>query len=760
MSVSATGKTVTFSGAAFVPYSSATRNVKLGDKSLTANNIDYSVSPLTPPVTEGSTSWNSSTKTLNIYPGIAGSTLEVGQKEWVPVTNLSGANIPTNTVVYVTSTGGGVDHMTIAPASAAVAGNTNYIIGITTDPIENGADGFVTTRGYVHNYNTSTYTKGTGLYVSDLVLGGLTNIQPTPPNYTYLVAVTQDATVNGTIYVRFGSPDASINSTLAAVASKDPTGWNFNDSVVVNYDSTTRTVTLTGDLRYSWRGKINTLTSPWTSAAHSATNGKYYLLSLDGVNFTWETTPRIFSDIQVAFVNYGVSDKYAIRETHGLMPWQAHEEFHQSIGTYRTAGGVLSGYTLASAVAANRRPSVSATYVKDEDDTTINPALTSTLYTKHFLTSTGTTNFTVETADIVPLAGAQPYWNQLTGGLWQQTLMANNTYMSVWLVAVPTGSDTTSQKYRYVWVQGQSNGTLAGQQARNPSDLNLGQLVSLATEFVFINKLILRYTAGDWTIEQVDILTSNRNSVTSSPVGVFLSTVAHDTTLSGLGTPDAPLSAAHNNLAGLQGGTTAEYYHLTSAEYTGTGTGNFARKSSPVFTTPNIGSATGSISGNAGTATALQTPRTINSVLFDGTANIQTAITSTSDYAATTWIPDVQIGGANTGITYSSRAGKYTQIGNMIYFQFYLALTSKGALTGAVTVAGLPFVVNNTALYYVPFTAAGNVMGATVNSLVAYGTPNSSVIVLKKLAAGSVSDVANTDLNNTTEFFISGTYQK
>lgn len=57
-------------------------------------------------------------------------------------------------------------------------------------------------------------------------------------------------------------------------------------------------------------------------------------------------------------------------------------------------------------------------------------------------------------------------------------------------------------------------------------------------------------------------------------------------------------------------------------EYVISGSGNVAMTTSPVFTTPNIGSATGSISGNAGTATALQTARTIAGVSFNGTANI------------------------------------------------------------------------------------------------------------------------------------------
>ena len=47
-----------------------------------------------------------------------------------------------------------------------------------------------------------------------------------------------------------------------------------------------------------------------------------------------------------------------------------------------------------------------------------------------------------------------------------------------------------------------------------------------------------------------------------------------------------PLSIGHNDIAGLQGGTTNQFYHLTSSEYTGTGTGNFVRSTSPTITSP------------------------------------------------------------------------------------------------------------------------------------------------------------------------------
>jgi len=53
-----------------------------------------------------------------------------------------------------------------------------------------------------------------------------------------------------------------------------------------------------------------------------------------------------------------------------------------------------------------------------------------------------------------------------------------------------------------------------------------------------------------------------------------------------------PLVTLHNGLGGLQGGSSSQYYHLSSAEYTGTGSGVFARASSPTLTSPNLGTPT------------------------------------------------------------------------------------------------------------------------------------------------------------------------
>jgi hypothetical protein len=105
---------------------------------------------------------------------------------------------------------------------------------------------------------------------------------------------------------------------------------------------------------------------------------------------------------------------------------------------------------------------------------------------------------------------------------------------------------------------------------------------------------------------------------------------------------NTPLANLHNDLAGLQGGTATEYFHSTSAEYTGTGTGVFVRETSPVLVTPNLGTPSALVGTNiTGTASGLTVGTATNS-----TNTTNTAITNDTTTAATmypTWVT------ANTG---------------------------------------------------------------------------------------------------------------
>lgn len=505
-----------------------------------AKYLQLSDTPTDVPETEGTLSWNATRNTLNMQSHIQGTVLQVGQEEWVYVKNTTGDLLTDGTVVVASSVSGEV--LTLAEAQAT-PGPFARTAGILTSDVADGEFGFATVRGEVHGFNTSMFTPFDNLYVSATVAGTLTNERPIPPDYTIPMGYALNSQVDGLIYINSGNPSTGILGTDSSVATGDPTGWIDNEDITVTYDSTARTITLIGTLKYMWRGQIIEVTSPWVSDPHpEGLDEAYFLYTTDGSTFIWATSPWEFSDLQVAFVRHGTSDKYALREVHGLMPWQAHEEFHAAIGTYRLSGGDLSGHTLTSVTAADRRPDVAVMTIKDEDIRTPNPALTSSLYSQFGLTSTATSVVTTGAAEIVPVLAANPYYNQFSSPNWVQTLMANNTYMSVWLVGIPATADAESQAYRYLWMQGQTNGTLAGQQALFPADLNLGALALQATEFIFSAQVIIRYTAGDWHLVDVINLLGNRQATIGAPGGAFLSTVTSDDTLNGLGTAASPLS--------------------------------------------------------------------------------------------------------------------------------------------------------------------------------------------------------------------------
>lgn len=417
------------------------------------------------------------------------------------------------------------------------------------------------THGLLIVFNTLTAGRTVTLPASSLSGGQVIRVMDATGNCGETVPITimPDGadTINGESPLFLASPFASTEIvsngsngwTISSITpdfelTKDPTGFSDPPSVVTNYDSASRTVTLSGAFSAYWHGaKVQVLTNGWVSPSHGTANGSWFLF-YDGAGFVWQQTPWTFDMLMVAYVFYGATDKFALRECHGLMPWQVHGELHSTIGTYYNSGGGLSGYTLASTVAANRRPGIAATVISDEDITTTVPLLPSAgPYTVAYLTSTGTDTFATAQTDIVPLSGSNPYWNSLSGSVWGQTLMSNNSYMSVFLIAVPATADATSQLYRYLWVQGQSNGTLASQQALNINNMSLGDSAAVFTEFVPIAKVIIRYTGGNWSITQVDRITGTRVSSTSTSVS-GLTTVAVTAPITGDGTATTPLAMA------------------------------------------------------------------------------------------------------------------------------------------------------------------------------------------------------------------------
>jgi hypothetical protein len=170
---------------------------------------------------------------------------------------------------------------------------------------------------------------------------------------------------------------------------------------------------------------------------------------------------------------------------------------------------------------------------------------------------------------------------------------------------------------------------------------------------------------------------------------------------------NTPLANLHNDLAGLQGGAATEYFHSTSAEYAGTGTGVFVRATSPALVTPDLGTPSALVGTNiTGTATAVAAtdtilqaiqkldgntaavPGTVTSVSVvsnNGFAGTVATATSTPAITLTTTVTGMLKGSSVSGIVSAGTSGTdYSDGTSALATGILKSTTTTGALTIAV----------------------------------------------------------------------------
>lgn len=119
------------------------------------------------------------------------------------------------------------------------------------------------------------------------------------------------------------------------------------------------------------------------------------------------------------------------------------------------------------------------------------------------------------------------------------------------------------------------------------------------------------------------------------------------------------------------------------------------------------------------------------------------------------WTPDLKIGGASTGITYSNRRGMLKRVGSLAFFNINVNLTSKGALTGALTFDLTVSNLNEYADYKLVFQG---LIETQVGTLPAIGVllNNSTQLVLRNPETNAaITDAA---ITNTSRITITGSF--
>lgn len=159
--------------------------------------IQFDTTPSTSNVAEGLLRWNSTDGTLDLGMSGGDVTMQIGQEMFMKVRNVSGSLIANGIPVYVSGRTG--NRPNIYPARSD-SDSTSCVCGITTQDISSPADGFITTFGYVRGIKTNysgagdwgtTWVEGDKLYVSKTVAGQLTNVEPSAPHHSDVVATVE-----------------------------------------------------------------------------------------------------------------------------------------------------------------------------------------------------------------------------------------------------------------------------------------------------------------------------------------------------------------------------------------------------------------------------------------------------------------------------------------------------------------------------------------------------------------------------------------
>jgi hypothetical protein len=199
--------------------------------------------------------------------------LQVGQENVVLVYNGSGATITKGKVVAVSGAQG--QRPSVVLADADTESLSAPTLGVTAEDIANGAEGFVATFGVIRGIDTSAFTAGDDVYLSQTA-GGFTATRPSAPAHTvFLGWVVKVNASSGELFLNINNGwelDELHNVKITSVANND----------ILQYDSANQ----------YWKNIAPaSVTGTWgidiTGNAGTVTNGVYTTGSYS--NPTWIT---------------------------------------------------------------------------------------------------------------------------------------------------------------------------------------------------------------------------------------------------------------------------------------------------------------------------------------------------------------------------------------------------------------------------------------------------------------------------------------
>lgn len=197
-------------------------------------------------IVEGKMCWDEPNGTVSLGMHGGNVSQQIGLEDYYYIKNQSGTTLENGRVIRAAGTLG---------ASARILGEymiadgsipQRFALGIATEDILNGDDGYVTHFGVVRGIDTTgslygeSWINGDVLYVSPTISGGLTKVEPLAPNKKIEMALVLDSASNGSLFVRPKS-----HSSFSDIQESAWSAGTENNLDVIQWDSNVSGYTLT-----------------------------------------------------------------------------------------------------------------------------------------------------------------------------------------------------------------------------------------------------------------------------------------------------------------------------------------------------------------------------------------------------------------------------------------------------------------------------------------------------------------------------------
>jgi hypothetical protein len=323
-------------------------------------------------------------------------------------------------------------------------------------------------------------------------------------------------------------------------ADGEPTGFENRTDSTISWNSSTNTFNISGNYNI-WINAVKYHKTNDSIIITPTVGITYIKFNSSGVLTATTSGWDLASEVPIATIMYNLalSESFISEERHGIiMDSATHKYLHYTVGSKYKSGFEVYNYSVGTNSITANTYAVSAGSFFDEDLEITVPALTSSPYTVFYRSgSNGDWTWGQYSYPYYNLTNIARY-NAYTGSSWSVLIPQLNSYLNYYIFA----TNAIDPKFSVISIPGQAYYTaLADAEAETFTDLSLGTLPF--TEMIPVAKMTYQYgvsyvSARLLLVEFTSLLKQSLN-----------------------------IPTVHNYLSGLQGGTTSQYYHLTTAQY-------------------------------------------------------------------------------------------------------------------------------------------------------------------------------------------------